>query len=97
VVAVWILYHDRGCFFYLWRFHISHTAPSSVEEYETAIAKADFEVSEYLKKKGDNVDENTVTLLTGAADIEAGKAIFTNPPIVLPVIVQMVGVLWVRT
>ena len=66
-------------FIYLWRFHISHTAPSSVEEYETAIAKADFEVSEYLKKKGDNVDENTVTLLTGAADIEAGKAIFTNP------------------
>jgi cytochrome c oxidase cbb3-type subunit 3 len=66
-------------FIYLWRFHVSHNGPSSIEEYETAIAKADVEVSEYLKKKGDNVDENTVTLLTDAADLEAGKTIFTNP------------------
>jgi cytochrome c oxidase cbb3-type subunit III len=64
---------------YFWRFHVSHTGPSSIEEYETAIAKADFEVSEYLKKKGDNVDENTVTYLTSAADIDAGKALFANP------------------
>jgi cytochrome c oxidase cbb3-type subunit 3 len=64
---------------YLWRFHISHTGPSSIEEYETAIAKADLEVSEYLKKKGDNVDENTVTYLTSAPDIDAGKALFANP------------------
>jgi cytochrome c oxidase cbb3-type subunit 3 len=64
---------------YLWRFHVSHTGPSSIEEYETAIAKADLEVSEYLKKKGDNVDENTVTYLTSATDIDAGKALFANP------------------
>lgn len=64
---------------YLWRFHVSHTGPSSKEEYETAIAKADLDVKEYLKMKGDNVDENTVTVLTGTSDIEAGKAIFTNP------------------
>ncbi|MEP7372760.1 MAG: cbb3-type cytochrome c oxidase N-terminal domain-containing protein [Chitinophagaceae bacterium] len=66
-------------FIYLWRFHISHSGPSSIEEYETAIAKADVEVGEYLKKKGDNVDENTVTLLTAASDLEAGKTIFSNP------------------
>jgi cytochrome c oxidase cbb3-type subunit 3 len=64
---------------YLWRFHVSHTGPSSIEEYETAIAKADLEVSEYLKKKGDNVDENTVTYLTSAPDIDAGKVLFANP------------------
>ncbi|HEY6502804.1 MAG TPA: cbb3-type cytochrome c oxidase N-terminal domain-containing protein [Chitinophagaceae bacterium] len=64
---------------YLWRFHISHTGPSSIEEYETAVAKADLEVKEYLEMKGENVDENTVTLLTASADIDAGKAIFVNP------------------
>jgi cytochrome c oxidase cbb3-type subunit 3 len=64
---------------YFWRYQVSHSAPSSKEEYETEVAKGDFEVAQYLKMKGDNVDENTVTLLTDAADLEAGKAIFTNP------------------
>lgn len=63
---------------YLWRFQVSHTGPSGVQEYETAVAKADLEVKEYLKKKGDQVDENTVTLLTAPEDIEAGKAIYVK-------------------
>lgn len=66
-------------FVYFWRYQVSHSAPSSKEEYETEVAKGDFEVAQYLKMKGDNVDENTVTLLKGAEDIAAGKAIFTNP------------------
>jgi len=36
-------------------------------------------VDAYLKKKGDAVDENTVTLLTGADDLAAGKALFIDP------------------
>lgn len=64
---------------YMWRFHVSHTGPSSTEEFETSVAKAELKVQQYLKMKGDNVDENTVTLLSGASDMEAGKAIFTNP------------------
>jgi cytochrome c oxidase cbb3-type subunit 3 len=60
---------------YLWRFHVSHTGPSSKQEYENAIAKADADIQEYLKKKGEAVDENTVKLLTGD-DLVAGKAIF---------------------
>jgi cytochrome c oxidase cbb3-type subunit III len=64
---------------YLWRFEVSHTGPSSKQEYETSVAKAEIRVQEYLKKKGDAVDENTVTLLTGADDIAAGKAIFMDP------------------
>ncbi len=64
---------------YLWRFEVSHNGPSSKQEYETAVARAEIKVQEYLKKKGDAVDENTVTLLTGADDIAAGKAIFTDP------------------
>jgi cytochrome c oxidase cbb3-type subunit 3 len=64
---------------YLWRFHVSHNGPSSKQEYETSVAKAKAKVDAYLKKKGDAVDENTVTLLTGADDIAAGKAIFIDP------------------
>ncbi len=63
---------------YLYRFHISHTGPSSIQEYENAVAQADVEVQEYLKKKGDAVDENTAKVLTDAADIEAGKKIYNT-------------------
>lgn len=61
---------------YLYRFHVSHTGPSSKEEYETAVAQADIKIKEYLKAKGDAVDENTVTLLSSAEDIAAGKQMF---------------------
>jgi len=64
---------------YLWRYHVSHTAPSSKEEYERSVAKAEARIQEYMKKKGDAVDENTVKLLTSTDDLAAGKAIFTDP------------------
>lgn len=64
---------------YLWRFHVSHTGPSSKEEYERSVARAELRVQEYLKLKGESVDENTVKLLTSAEDLAAGKAIFTDP------------------
>jgi len=62
--------------FYLWRFHISHSGPSSGEEYTASVKKAEMEVREYLKKKGDAVDENTVTLLVSADDLGEGRSIF---------------------
>lgn len=61
---------------YLWRFHVSHTGPSSEEEYKSSVAKAEVQIKEYLKAKGDAVDENTVTLLTDAGDLAEGKRIF---------------------
>jgi cytochrome c oxidase cbb3-type subunit III len=64
---------------YLWRFHVSHNGPSSTQEYETAVARAEVSVQEYLKKKGESVDENTVTLLINEDDIQAGKALFIDP------------------
>ncbi|MEI2740232.1 MAG: cbb3-type cytochrome c oxidase N-terminal domain-containing protein [Chitinophagaceae bacterium] len=79
----WWLYGFYGTIIfaviYLWRFEVSHNGPSSKQEYESAIARAEIKVQEYLKKKGEAVDENTVTLLTSADDIAAGKAIFTDP------------------
>lgn len=64
---------------YLWRFHVSHTGPSSREEFERSVARAELRVQEYLKKKGESVDENTVKLLSSPEDLAAGKAIFTDP------------------
>jgi len=61
---------------YLWRHHVSHTAPSSEQEFQIAMAKAEKEKEEYLKKAANLVDENTVQLLTGAGDLAAGKKIY---------------------
>jgi cytochrome c oxidase cbb3-type subunit 3 len=61
---------------YLWRFHVSHTGPSSVEEYERSVAKAETRIKEYLKQKGEAVDENTVNFLSSANDLEEGKIIY---------------------
>jgi cytochrome c oxidase cbb3-type subunit 3 len=60
---------------YLWRYHVSQTAPLSKEEYDIAVQKADEQVRDYLKQKGETVDENTVAML-GDADITEGKKVF---------------------
>jgi len=61
---------------YLWRYHVAYSAPLSKQEYEIAVKKADEKVKNYLAKKGETIDENTVTVLTDAADLDAGKQIF---------------------
>ncbi len=61
---------------YLWRFHVSHTGPSSEEEYNRSVVRAEMKIKEYLKTKGDAVDENTVTPLTDAANLAEGKTIY---------------------
>jgi len=60
---------------YLWRYHVSNSAPLSKEEYEIAVQKADEKVQDYLKQKGETVDENNVVML-GSADISEGKRMF---------------------
>ncbi|MBM3415690.1 MAG: c-type cytochrome [Bacteroidetes bacterium] len=64
---------------YLWRYHVSHTAPLSAQEYERSVKIADAKVNAYLKVKGEVFDESSIQLLTDAKDLEAGKAIFTRP------------------
>jgi cytochrome c oxidase cbb3-type subunit 3 len=63
---------------YIWRYHVSHTAPLSVEELQIAMVKADEQKAAYLKKSANNVDENTVKVLTDAADIAGGAKVFTQ-------------------
>ena len=63
---------------YLWRFHVSHTAPSSQEELQIAMNEAAVDKEEYLKNAANTVDENTVTYLADAPSLDAGKKIFTS-------------------
>ena len=63
---------------YLYRYHVSGSAPLSKQEYEESVARADLKIKEYLKEKGESVDENTATYLADAADLAAGQKIFQS-------------------
>lgn len=67
---------------YLWRFQVSHEGPSGIEEYDRSVAKAEIEIKDYLKSKGDAVDENTVTILSSPDEIAAGKVVFLKSCVV---------------
>lgn len=62
---------------YLVHFHVLKTGDLQTAEYDKAMAQAKIEVDEYMKTSANNVDENTVKLLTEASDITAGKDVFT--------------------
>lgn len=78
----WWLYGFYICIIfagiYLWRSHVSHTAPSSIEEFQAEMKTAEQQKAAYLAKSKNNVDENTVKLLTDPTDIDAGKKLFTT-------------------
>lgn len=63
---------------YLYRTHVSHAAPSGIEEYQMAVAKADAQMEERLKDQKNRVDENTVVLITDKAELDKGKTVFTS-------------------
>jgi cytochrome c oxidase cbb3-type subunit 3 len=60
---------------YMARFHVFGDYTQD-EEYESEVAAAQMAIEEYKKTAKDLVDVNTVELLTEAADLNAGKAIF---------------------
>jgi cytochrome c oxidase cbb3-type subunit 3 len=60
---------------YLLRFHVFN-GPNQIDELETEIAEAKAAIEAYKKTAKDLVDVNTVTVLTDAADLSKGKAIF---------------------
>jgi cytochrome c oxidase cbb3-type subunit 3 len=62
-------------FGYMLYYHIS-TGPSSEQEYRAQMKQAELAIEEYRKNAKNLVDETNVTILTEAADINAGKAIF---------------------
>lgn len=76
----WWLYGFYGTIIfacvYIWRYHVSETAPLSQQEFAIAMEKAEAQKAAYLKKSANNVDENNVKLLTDASAIDAGKMVF---------------------
>lgn len=60
---------------YLVRFEIFNDYTQD-DEYQEAVTKAQIAIEEYKKTAKDLVDINSVTLLTDASDIKAGKAIY---------------------
>lgn len=63
---------------YMVNYHITRTAPLQKEEYTNSIKKAEVEVAEYMKNSANNVDENTVKLLTDVDNIANGKDLFVS-------------------
>lgn len=75
----WWVYLFYACIvfsvIYLVRYEIMG-APDQEAELKNELAQAKIEVAEYMKTAPDLMDENTVTLLTDAADLNNGKTIF---------------------
>ncbi|MBN8703815.1 MAG: c-type cytochrome [Bacteroidetes bacterium] len=61
---------------YIINYHISKTGKLQTDEYITEVAEANAAIEEYRKVAANQVDENTVTLLTDASDIGNGKELF---------------------
>lgn len=63
---------------YIGHYHLLKTGDLQEEEYKKEIAQAELDIAAYLKDQAMNVDENTVTLMTDAGDIDKGKTLFKN-------------------
>jgi cytochrome c oxidase cbb3-type subunit 3 len=62
---------------YLLRYHV-FSGPTQIDELETELADARIAIETYKKTTKNLVDINTVTKLTEAADLSAGKTIFES-------------------
>lgn len=62
---------------YIFNYHILGTSDLQIVAYEKEIDQADREIAAYRKAMAMNIDETNATLMTDAADLSKGKAIFT--------------------
>ena len=63
-------------FIYLLNYHVLSVSDLQLRAYDKEMKVAEKEVEAYLEKMAMNVDENSVTLLTGGADLATGAGIF---------------------
>lgn len=62
---------------YLWVYFVAHSAPNQFQELDLANQKAEKEIKAYMASSANNIDENTVTVLTDNTDLTEGKKLFT--------------------
>jgi len=81
VLPPWWVYLFYGCILfavvYFIRFQI-YVDYTQAEEFEAEMAQADLDIKEYLKTAPDMMDKESVTLLTDAAALAEGKALYTT-------------------
>ncbi len=63
-------------FIYIGYFHMGGNGKLQLDEYNEQIAQAELQKAEYLKKVGNLIDENNVTVSTDAAYLTAGKEVY---------------------
>jgi len=63
--------------FYMLKYEV-FDGDSTIEEYEKEVAQAEIDIAEWKKTAKNLVDASTVSILTDASDLDAGKAIFTT-------------------
>lgn len=61
---------------YLWRYHVTQTAPLQIQELEIEMAEAEEQMKLYRAQSASLVDETTVTLNNEAEFLEKGRAVF---------------------
>ncbi len=61
---------------YMTYYHFTGAGPSSKEEYEYQMAKAEEAKEAYLARQANKVDENTVTILEDEKELALGKAVY---------------------
>ncbi len=78
-IPPWWTWTFVACFIfsvvYLWRYHVSESAPLQIQELELSIRKAEAKKDAYLQTAAKKVDENTVTM-ADAAGITAGQTTY---------------------
>ena len=63
-------------FIYIINYHVLGTSDLQEKAYKKEMAKAEREIAAYREKMAMNVDETNATLMTGSADLAAGKVAF---------------------
>lgn len=62
---------------YMFHYHVFKTGDLQTVEYNKSMARAKYEVQQYLDKMAMNVDETNATRLESTEDLAQGKAIFS--------------------
>jgi len=65
-------------FVYLIHYHVIGTGDLQIAEYENKVIAAEAQIAAFMATQEAQVDENTVTVVTDASRLAAGKKIYTD-------------------
>ncbi|MES2778796.1 MAG: cbb3-type cytochrome c oxidase N-terminal domain-containing protein [Bacteroidota bacterium] len=65
-------------FAYFMYFHVFEAGPLQGQEYKNELALAEKQKADYVKKAGNLIDENSVTILTDGSKLKEGEQVFAT-------------------